>query len=166
MPALCKICLSPYREEMMRAFKAGFARRLLYEKYGPLMWGKDVPTLKSFLQALYKHQKHKLPGVFVVQSTNHVGQDTTGIAKMMTQLYAKKVESMSPEDVSTKDYVAVNKLVIDEAKLSLDKNAQMLEFAKIFGIPEVMEPQIIDGEETNVALGPPENQGDQPQSTQ
>lgn len=148
---------------MMRAFKAGFPRRLLFEKYKPLIWMKSPITEKSFYQALYKHREHKLPGAFIIQSTNHVGQDTAGIAKMMTQLYAKKVESMTPEDVSTKDYVSVNKLVIDEAKLSLDKNAQMLEFAKIFGIPDV-EPVVIEGEE-NVKLGPGEDQGNQPEST-
>jgi len=141
---------------------------MLFEKYKPLIWMKYPLTEKSFYQALYKHQKHNIPGVYVVQATNVVGQDTQGIAKMMTKLFAQKVETLKPEDVSTKDYVSVNKLVIDEAKLSLDKNAQMLEFAKIFGIPEVEEPtvEVIEGEEANAELRPSKDEGNEPQSTQ
>lgn len=165
MPAICKICLSPYRDEMMRAFKAGFPRRMLYEKYKPLVWMKSPIQENSFYQALYKHMKHKLPGAFIVQVKNTVGQDTQGIAKMMTQLYAKKVETMTPDDVTTKDYIGVNKLVIDEQKLSLDKNSQMLEFAKIFGIPDVEPIVVIEGEE-HAELGPPKDQGDQQESPQ
>lgn len=151
---------------MMRAFKAGFARRMLFEKYKSLIWGKSPITEKSFYQALYKHQKHKLPSAFIVQAKNEVGQDTAGIAKMITKLYAQKVEGMTSEDITTKDYVAVNKLVIDEAKLSLDKNAQMLEFAKIFGVPEVEPINVVEGventEEENAELRPPEDEGDKP----
>jgi hypothetical protein len=160
MSGICKICLSPYREEIMRAFHAGFPRRMLFEKYKSLSWGKSSLAEKSFYQALYKHEKHKLPGAFIVQAVNHVGQDTTGIAKMITQLYSKKVETMTPEDITTKDYVSVNKLVIDEAKLSLDKNSQMLEFAKIFGLPERVEPVIIEGE-NNAELGSSKDERDQ-----
>ena len=164
MSAICKICLSPYRDELKRAFKAGFPRRMLFEKYKPLIWMKSPITEKSFYQALYKHEKHKLPGAFIVQAVNNVGQDTAGIAKMMTKLFAQKVETLTPGDISTKDYVSVNKLVIDEQKLSLDKNAQMLEFAKIFGIPDIEPVTVIESEE-NVSIGPPEDQGNKQEST-
>jgi hypothetical protein len=62
----------------------------------------------------------------------------------------------------------VNKVALDEQKLSLDKNAQMMEFAKIFGIPERIEPIIVSGEEgdTDVELGPPEGTGDKPTGSQ
>ena len=165
MSQMCRICLSPYREELVRAWKAGFPRKQLYEKYKPLIWQDKSLNLDSFLQACYKHSKHKPPQVVVVQSENGtVRKDSQGIAKMMTELYARKLEGLGPEDITTKDYVSVNKLVIDEQKLNLDKNAQMLEFAKIFGIPEVLEP-VIEGE-TNAELGPPEDKGNQSESTQ
>lgn len=165
MPQMCRICLSPYREELMRAWNAHFPRKQLYEKYKPLIWQGKSLGFESFLTAVYKHTKHKPPQVVVVQSENGaVKKDTQGIAKMMTELYARKLEGLGPEDITTKDYVSVNKLVIDEQKLSLDKNAQMLEFAKIFGIPEVVEPII--GEETHAELGPAKDEGNQPSGTQ
>lgn len=162
---MCRICLSPYREELMRAFKAGFPRKQLWEKYKPLIWQNKNLKFESFLQGIYKHEKHKLPQVVVVQSENGaVKKDSQGIAKMMTELYARKLEGLGPEDITTKDYVAVNKLVLDEQKLSLDKNAQMLEFAKIFGIPEVIQP-VIEGD-MHVELGSTEDTGDQSSCTQ
>ena len=159
MAAMCKICISPYREELMRAWNNHFPRKLLYEKYKPLIWLKGPLTEASFHQAIYKHREHKNPGVVVLQTTGgSVGRDTQGIAKMFTQLMSRKLETMSPEDISVKDYVAVNKLVLEEKKLQLDKNEQMLALAKLFGVPEVDEP--ILGEETNAELRPPEDEGD------
>ena len=158
---MCRICLSPYREELMRAWNAHFPRRMLYEKYKPLIWQKKPLTEQSFLQACFKHKSHKPPGVVVVQAGS--GQKTTeGIAKMITELFARKVETMGPDEVTTKDYLAAHKVVQDEQKLSLDKNAQMLEFAKIFGLPDIVEPII--GEETHAELGPAEDEGNQPKS--
>lgn len=169
MSQLCRICLSPYREELMRAWKAGFPRKQLYEKYKPLIWqGKNL-NLDSFLQACYKHIKHKPPQVVVVQSENGaIKKDTQGIAKMLTELYARKLEGMTPEEVTGKDYYQANKLVLEEQKLSLDKNAQMLEFAKIFGIPEIIEPIIGEeiGEEKHAELGPPEDTGNKQTGSQ
>ena len=147
----------------MRAFKAGFPRRMLFEKYKPLIWMKSPITEKSFYQALYKHRFHKIPGAFIVQARNEVGQDTQGIAKMITKLVAQKVETMTPDQVTMKDYATAHKVVIDEQKLSLDKNAQMLEFAKIFGVPEV-EPIVIEGEE-HVDIGPAESKGNPQENT-
>ena len=136
----------------MRAWKNGFVRKQLYEKYVGLIWGKKI-TYPSYLQAVYAHAKHKPPKIVVVSD---VQRSTQGIAKMMTELYSKKIEGMSPEDISTSDYVRVNKLVLDEQKLSLDKNAQMLEFAKIFGIPEPIQGEL----EEDAQLEPPEDEGD------
>lgn len=154
---VCPICVSPYREELMRAWHSGFPRKQLYQKYVKKVWKKQI-TFISFQSACYKHLKHNPPNIVVVEK-----KDTQGIAKMMTELYARKIEGMKPEDVTTKDYVSVNKLVIDEQKLSLDKNAQMLEFAKIFGIPE-SPLTVIEGVE-DAQLGPPEDQGNQPENT-
>lgn len=146
----------------MRAWKNRFPRKMLYEKYNRTIWGGNI-TFLSFLQAVYRHEDHKPLGVMIVPQEGKVGRDITGIAKMITELYSRKVDGMKPEDVTTKEYVAVNKLVLDEQKLSLDKNAQMLEFAKIFGIPEVPEP--LQGEEVHDELRPPEVTGDKPENT-
>ena len=168
MAAMCKICISPYREELMRAWGAHFPRKLLHEKYQPLIWGKHKITFLSFVQAVRLHTKHKTPGVVVLQTTGgSVGKDITGIAKMFTNLMAQKLETMGPEDITTKDYVAANKLVLDEKKLKLDQNEQMMELAKLFGIPEIINPlDVIQGEEEHAELRPPEDAGNQPQSTQ
>jgi hypothetical protein len=109
---------------------------------------------------MWHHRNHKLPSIVVVAN---VEKSTQGIAKMMTELYAKKVEGMTPEDITGKDYYQAHKLVLEEQKLSLDKNAQMLEFAKIFGLPEV--PEVIVGEEEHAELGPVKDEGDKPTGT-
>ena len=163
MSQMCRICLSPYREELMRAWKAGFPRKMLFEKYKPLIWEKKKLNLNSFLTACYKHVNHKSPEIVVVRQEG--GKSTGSIAKMITELYARKVEGMGPKDITTRDYVSANKLVLDEQKLSLDKNAQMLEFAKIFGIPEREPVKILDGEEINAELGPDKDTGDKSQGT-
>lgn len=159
MAALCKICISPYREELMRAWGNHFPHRMLHEKYKPLIWMKDSLTFKSFEQAVYKHQKHKNPGVVVLQTTGTVGKDTQGIAKMFTNLMARKLETMGPEDITVKDYVAANKLVLEEKKLQLGAQEQMLQLAKLFGIPEVINP--LDVVEEHAELRPQEDEGDQ-----
>ena len=149
----------------MRAWNAHFPRKQLFEKYRPLIWN-DKPKYKfnSFIQAMYFHKQHKPPQTVVVQSTNGaVRQDAQGIAKMMTALFARKVETMGVEDVTLKDYMGANKVAQDEQKINLDRNSQMLEFAKIFGLPEVIDPVIV-GEETNAELGPAEDKGNQPKS--
>ncbi len=163
MPAMCKICLSPYKEELLRAWNSHFPRKMLYEKYKPLIWLKGPLTFMSFQQAIYKHRDHKNPGVVVLQTTGgSVGKDTQGIARMFTNLMSRKLETMNPEDITVKDYVAANKLVLEEKKLKLDEKEQMLAIAKLFGIPEIVEPII--GEEANVELRPPEDEGNQPTS--
>lgn len=138
----------------MRAWKTGFPRKQLHERYASLIWPGKRFKFASFLQACYIHLKHKAPNIVVVE----VKKDTQGVAKMLTELYARKLAGMNPEDVQGKDYYQANKLVIEEQKLSLDKNAQMLEFAKIFGIPE----PIIQGEEEHAELGPSKDEGDKP----
>lgn len=159
MAAMCKICISPYREELMRAWGAHFPRKLLHEKYQPLIWGKHKITFASFAQAVRLHKDHKTPGVVILQTTGgSVGKDLNGIAKMITSLYAEKVEKMSSDDITTKDYVAVNKLVLEEKKLKLDEKEQMMELAKLFGIPEIINPlDVIVGTEEHAELRPPES---------
>lgn len=143
----------------MRAWKGHFPRKLLYEKYKPLIWMKSPLTFKSFLQAIYKHEDHKPTGVVVLQTTGgSVGRDTQGIAKMFTQLMARKLETMNPEDITVKDYVAANKLVLEEKKLQLGAQEQMLQLAKLFGIPEVINP--LDVVEAHAELRSPEDEGD------
>jgi hypothetical protein len=156
----------------MNAFHKGFARRLLFEKYKEMIWGKSSLGEKSFYQALYKHEKHKLPGAVIVQTVNHVGQDVQGIAKMVTQLMSRKLESMNPEDISFKDYGVVHKVAMDEKKLQLDKNAQMMAFAAIFGLPEVINPldaveieNPVKGELVYDEPGSDKNSGDKPENT-
>lgn len=175
MTQICKICLSPYRDELVKAWKNHFPRKLLWEKYGAKIWGKKVPTFESFAQALMRHGQHNPPGVVVVGESATARKDTMGIAKMITELYAKKVEGMTPDDITTKDYVAVNKLLIEEKKLKLDQNEQMMALASLFGVPEILSgvavdptvvpstiPSAVVGEEEHVRLGPQEDIGNQP----
>ena len=156
----CKICYSPYREEVMRAWKSGFNRRKLYEKYMPLLWGKQKITYEGFLLAFYKHKHHQVPDMVIVPTVG-VGKDAEGVAKAMTELFAKRVEGMKPEDVSAKDYVAVNKLVIEKQKLQLDKNEQMMAIAKLFGIQEPIKGEM--DEPARIESG--EVTGDQPENS-
>jgi len=151
----------------MRAWGAHFPRKMLYEKYHPLIWEKKPLTFMSFVQAVRIHGKHKNPGVVVLQTSGTVGKDTQGIAKMFTSLMARKLETMGPEDISVKDYVAANKLVLEEKKLKLDEKEQMLEIAKLFGIPEIINPlDVIQGEEGDAEPRSIEGTGDQPSSPQ
>lgn len=168
MSGMCKLCISPYQEEFKRAWDSHFPRKMLWEKYNHLIWGTKGTKYGAFQQAVYKHRDHKDPGVVVLQSKNgNVGKDLNGIVKMITELYSRKVEGMTPEDVSTKDFVAVNKLALEKEKLKLDKNDQLMALAKLFGIPEVINPlDVIAGKELHVEFGPTEDQGHQPQSTQ
>jgi hypothetical protein len=68
----------------MRAWKAGFPRKQLFEKYKPLIWNDKSLKFTSFVQAMYFHRKHKAPQVVVVQSENGaVRKDAQGIAKIL-----------------------------------------------------------------------------------
>lgn len=166
MSLMCKMCISPYNAELMKAWRAHYPRRMLWERYNPLIWGKKGITYESFLVAVYKHQKHKDTGIVVVQTKNSpVKKTLSGIADMVTELAARKIETMEPGDISINDYVRVNKLVLDEKKLKLDQNEQMIELAKLFGIPEVIDP-LEEAQDVHAQLGPIQNQGDQPEDSQ
>lgn len=143
----------------MRAWNNHFPRRMLYEKYKPLIWGKNSLIFDAFLQAMYRHQKHNAPGVVVLQTKNgSVGKTLPAIANMVNELYARKLETMGPEDISVKDFSAANRLVLDEKKLKLDQNEQLMELAKLFGIPEIINPlDVIKGEDAQLRSS--ENEG-------
>lgn len=164
---MCKICISPYNDELKRAWKAGFPRRMLWEKYNGLIWGKKGTTFPSFQIMVQKHWKHKDQGVVVFQTTGgSVKKDLAGIANMVNDLFSRKIENMSPEDITVKEFSAANKLVLDEKKLKLDEKEQMMELAKLFGIPEKIDPlDMIKGEEIDAKPRPQEITGDQPISS-
>lgn len=159
---MCKICISPYNDELKRAWNAGFPRRMLWEKYNGLIWGKKGTTFPSFQIMVMKHWKHKDMGVVVFQTTGgSVKKDLAGIANMVNDLFSRKLENMSPEDITVKEFSAANKLVLDEKKLKLDEKEQMMELAKLFGIPEVINPlDVIKGEEADAQPRPQEITGD------
>ncbi|MCR4290496.1 MAG: hypothetical protein NUV86_09590 [Candidatus Scalindua sp.] len=148
----------------MRAWYNHFPRKLLWEKYNPLIWGpslgKKGTTFPSFQLAIYKHRDHKDTGVVVVQTTQgSIKRDLTGILNMVDELYARKVETMQPDDITIKDFAAVHKASIDERKLKLDINEQMMELSKLFGIPEIINP--LDQGEERAELRPPQDEGNQ-----
>jgi hypothetical protein len=144
---MCKVCLSVYRDEVVTLWKRGTGRRIIYDKYAPLM--KYTGTFGSFTNLIYVHLKHHAQNVDLIIPTGRKNKIHTmdTIADRFTDLLGQKAEGMDPSSVSVKDYAAVQKVVSENKKLKLTETAMMINLSKIFGPPIVGEIQ--EGEEVN-----------------
>lgn len=168
MTQVCTLCLSPYREEIKRAYTNGFKHRVVWEKYKDLM--KYKGDFLAWKQMVWRHKDHKyegttlLPGA-VVGRKEKASLDS--LVQGLTDLGARKLETMGPEDLQFRDVFAAHKTQIEYRKLKLGEDAMQIALGKLFGPP--IKGVVVDGEEVTNELpgtGRVEDGGVKPQDSQ
>lgn len=140
---VCKVCLSPYRKELVTLINQGWSAGQLYEKYAPLM---NYTSKKQSLYILIKrhiNDKHSEEAVVLPQKGARAAT-IENFGQRMLELGMMKLENATPENIDFKDITAAQKLVLDSRKLKLNETAFDLMMSKLFAPPEL---QVIEGEE-------------------
>jgi len=155
---VCTFCASPYRDEIVTLWKQGVGRRIVYEKYAPLM--KYTAKFRSFGNLMYHHLQHKTNNNLILTTADKRKIHTIDtIADRFTELLGERAKTMKPEDVTVKDYSAAQKVAIENRKLKLTEDMMEIQLSKIFGPPlvgEIQEGEVVHG------LGPGKDNTDKP----
>lgn len=141
---ICRLCLSPYRSEIVKLVNQGVVFKRIYDKYAPLM--NYTFGDRGFYMMTRRHIKdqHKEEGLIVPQTDNKVSPATIeNFAQRMLDLGMQKIEDVEPDTIALKDVISAQKLLLDSKKLRLSENAMDLMLGKLFAPPQL---NIIDGE--------------------
>ncbi len=150
---MCRICLSPYRKEIVSAYKEGISSRRLYKKYAPLMNYNSKPA--SFAKILQRHIKdeHNEDAIVIPSAPDSAIQvkraTLEGYAMRMLDLGMAKADNSTPGDIKFRDVNQAVKLQLDAQKLKIAEDAMALAMAKMFGPPiagEVIGEGVEDAE--------------------
>lgn len=145
-PGTCIICLSPFRDEIIKLFKNKVKMADIYTKYSRLMAYKS--TQYSFYVLIKRHIDNKhLASAMVIQTERRINSiDEFG--RKMLELGMIKLDTLSPEQVELKDVVAAQKLVLESKKLKITEDAMAVMLGKLFG-PRLAFGDVIEGEVGN-----------------
>lgn len=159
---ICQLCVSPYRSEILKVWDEGYPRKLIYQKYKPLMQYKGLEI--SFVQMVWRHkrQNHQVKAIVLPTQVEKMARraNLESVVQKLTDLAALKLESMTPEDVKLRDVFGGHKTLIESKKLKLTEDAMTIALGKLFG-----PANVIDGEVEDVP-GRIEGPGDQPADPQ
>lgn len=145
---ICKICVSPYRKEIVALHKQGYNSKDIYIRYSKKLDYKASPN--AFYKLIYSHVKnnHKEDAVLVRGEANSSLSAATleNFGQRMLELGMAKIETLDPTQVALKDVISAQKLILDSKKLKLGEGALMLMMRKMFAPPELNELKgAIDG---------------------
>lgn len=156
MAGVCTLCLSPYREEIKRAYGNGFKHRTVFEKYSPLM--KYKGDFLAWKQMVWRHKDHNYSGVTLLPA-DAAGRKAKAtletLVEGLTELGMRKLETASPENTSWSDIFKGHQTQIAARKLKLGEDAMAAVIGKMFGPPikgEVVDA-VVEGE-THELPGP------------
>lgn len=138
----CKICLSPYRDEIIELRKKNTPYKDIYKKYSKLMDYK-APVI-SFNQLVAKHikQKHNLKVTVIPNELKKTVVNLEAFAQRMLELGTQKLDGMEAKDISFNDVLQAQKVVLESKKLKLTEDAMVSMMRKMFAPPEV---NVIEG---------------------
>ena len=147
---VCTLCLSPYREEIKRAYGNGFKHRMVYEKYSPLM--KYKGDFNAWKQMVWRHKDHNYQGSTLLPGSMEKTKkgDLRTLVEGLTDLGVRKMETMDPGDIKFRDVFQAHKTEIEYRKLRLSEDAMMIALGKLFGPP--LEGKVVEGEEVKDEL--------------
>lgn len=141
----CKLCSSPYGEDVVKAKELGVKGKKLFKKWAPKV--EYVGTEDSFYMMLYRHVKD-----------NHYIPPPTPVVPQASELtleeYSKKLmESamMDPEmftgkKISHQAIIAAQRALIEKDKVKVQNDAMKMAFIAFFrGNAKQVGGEVIDG---------------------
>lgn len=165
-PFNCAICQSPFRDELESLWKNPKVKRMqLYNKYIGSLPIKQ--TFGNWYAMMRRHvnEKHGKANQIIVKFNNdselaNPQHTVESFAQKLLELGMVKVQSMNPGDVAIKDVIQAQRLLIEKDKLKMGQDTMMLQMAKLFA-----PPGIVEGEEVSDATSRfIEGDGTQPES--
>jgi len=172
MAGICKICLTPYRSEIEKAWKLGVKRVQIFRKYKPLIGYEG--TESAFSSLMCRHWKHKnKAGAILLPTPEGAAQPITpatieNFGKKFLELGMLKLETAGPGDVKFQEVISAQKLVLDSRKLKLSEDALTLMLGRLFGPKiEKVKREFIEGEVVEdecLPAGRGKDSGDQPKN--
>jgi hypothetical protein len=146
MVAICQLCTSPYRKEVLKAYKNRVKSREIFEKYKGLMGYTSNEV--SFYQMVRRHLKngHNVTAIIVPEELKKPANLENLVARM-TELAVVKVENMDPSQVKLNEVFQGHRVLLESKKLQLTEDAMMIALTKMFG-PTIMGEEITEGEIT------------------
>jgi hypothetical protein len=147
MAAICRLCTSPYRKEVIHAYKTGIKIPVIYEKYQGLM--KFRGTQSSFYQMVRRHlqYKHNVTAILVPEELKKPANLESLVTKL-NELAMLKVENMEPNEVKLNEVFRGNQVLLQSKQLQLTEDAMTIALTKMFG-PTIMGEEITEGEIAN-----------------
>ena len=164
----CRICESPYRDEIERLIKKGIAQKEVYTTFAPAFETAPVNLKMSF----YKHFKKKHPPLLdpvpqrsYLAERNQIKQEQQARDAQIApptqnkvantnspEAYAERLlelgfspELMNSKKVSHKDIVSAQKLLIEKERVKNERDALKISLLKLMA-GNIRENETIPGE--------------------
>lgn len=141
---ICKICLSPYRKELVSLFKQGYATTEIYMRYAKKMGYTSSKQAFYVLLKTHVAREHSTEAVLVPKEQGVSTASIESFGQKMLEMGMIKIQGMNPEDVPLKDVIQAQKLVLESKKVKIGEGAMMLMMRKMFAPPE-LNTEVIDG---------------------
>lgn len=147
MPPICRLCTSPYRKEILKAFNTKLKIPVIYQKYRGLM--KFDGTQSSFYQMIRRHiqNKHSVTAIVVPEELRKPA-NLESLVQKLNDLAMLKVEEMSPDEVKLNEVFRGNQVLLQSKQLQLTEDAMTIALTKMFG-PTIKGEEIKEGELVN-----------------
>lgn len=156
MDKKCKLCLSPYRNEVLSLYKNRVKVPVIYRKLAaPMNYHSTMP---AFRQMIVRHVKEKHKVQAVVLPNNKNGLTRASIEEFaqrfldLGMVKLSQIDPNNPEDLKNvrfREVVAAQKLFLDSKKLKLTEDAMGIMLGKMFAPPslrgKVVEGELVDG---------------------
>lgn len=153
MSGVCTLCLSPYREEVKRAYTNGFKHRVVWEKYRGLM--KYKGDFNAWKQMVWRHKDHKYEGstLLPLDANGRKAKATLEtLVDGLTELGMRKLETASPENTSWNDIFKAHQTKIAAQKLKIGEDAMNKIIGQLFAPP--IKGVVVEGEEVDELPSP------------
>ncbi len=151
----CRLCLSPYKNEILAMKKQGISVPAIHKKYAGLMEYTASPKALYLMIRTHIRNHHDANAIMVPSGSDSAIQikraTIQNYSQRMLELALQKAEGATSDTVTFKDANAAIKLSLDAQKIKIAESAMMLEMAKLFGPP--IEGEVLDG------TGSPESKG-------
>jgi len=146
---VCKLCLSPYRAEVLALKAQKLPIRKIYNKYAnPMGYTGSVYGLNMLIRR-HIAAKHNNKAILLPDKKHNITPATIeAFSQKMLDLGMMKVENINPDNpmdmanLRLGDVVAAQKLSLEAKKLRLTEDAMDVMLGKMFAPPSLNESSV------------------------
>lgn len=154
MSQTCRICLSPYYDEIINLWNQKTPHVQIYHKYAPkLNYQESAHAFEALVWRCIRNE-HKQKGI-IISTTN--APDTavkpsavsiSNFAKRYLELGMEKLSTMSSSEIKMQDVINAQRLALEEKKVKISEDVMMIQMGKMFGTPgEIIDATIEEEKE-------------------